>query len=159
MLSLAQVPVVLDADGLNAVSRKARLKEYFADKVIVTPHMGEMARLTGKTISKLKADRVRAAQEYAADTGAVCVLKDASTVIADREGRVYINQSGCSAMAKAGSGDVLAGVIGGLLARNMAKTDAAAYGVYLHGLAGERAAEKLGEHTLLAREITEELAW
>ncbi len=62
-------------------------------------------------------------------------------------------------MAKAGSGDVLAGVIGGLLARNMAKTDAAAYGVYLHGLAGERAAEKLGEHTLLAREITEELAW
>lgn len=159
VLSLAQVPVVLDADGLNAVSRKARLKEYFADKVIVTPHMGEMARLTGKTISKLKADRVRAAQEYAADTGAVCVLKDASTVIADREGRVYINQSGCSAMAKAGSGDVLAGVIGGLLARNMAKTDAAAYGVYLHGLAGERAAEKLGEHTLLAREITEELAW
>lgn len=159
VLSLARVPVVLDADGLNAVSRKVRLKEYFSDKVIVTPHMGEMARLTGKTISELKADRVRAAQEYAADTGAVCVLKDASTVIADREDRVYINQSGCSAMAKAGSGDVLAGIIGGLLARGMTRTDAAAYGTYLHGLSGERAAAKRGEHALLAREMTEELDW
>lgn len=155
VLSIAQVPVVLDADGLNAVSRKVQLKKHFAGKVIVTPHMGEMARLTKKTIQELKADRVQAAQEYAADTGAVCVLKDASTVIADREGRVYINPSGCSAMAKAGSGDVLAGVIGGLLAQNMTRTEAAAFGAYIHGLAGERAAGKWGEHALLAREMTE----
>ena len=157
VLSAAQVPVVLDADGLNAVSRKGQLKEYFADKVIVTPHMGEMARLTQKTIQELKADRIRAAKEYAAETGAVCVLKDASTVIAVPECRVYMNPSGCSAMAKAGSGDVLAGVIGGLLVQNMTRMDAAAYGVYIHGLAGERAAEKLGEHALLAREMTEQL--
>ncbi len=78
-------------------------------------------------------------------------------MIADPEGRVYMNPSGCSAMAKAGSGDVLAGVIGGLLVQNMTRMDAAAYGAYIHGLAGERAAEKLGEHALLAREMTEQL--
>lgn len=159
VLSSARVPVVIDADGLNAIARTPRLTKYFADRVIVTPHMGEMARLTCRTIEELKADRMRAAREYAAHTGAVCVLKDSSTVIADREGRAWINASGCSAMAKGGSGDVLSGAIGGLLAQGMDRTEAAVWGVYLHGLAGEKAAREKGEYAVLARELAEGLDW
>lgn len=157
VLECGENPVVLDADGLNIVSCRPCLTKYFTGRVIVTPHMGEMARLTGKEICQIKADRVKAAREYAAQTGAVCVLKDACTVTADREGQTYINTSGCSAMAKAGSGDVLTGVIGGLLAQGMTGIKAAAWGVYLHGLAGEAVAEKSGERSLLARELAESL--
>lgn len=157
VLASARSPVVVDADALNAVAGNPRLEGYFADRAVVTPHMGEMARLTGQAVSVLKADRVRAAREYAVRTGAVCVLKDASTVTADRAGETYINASGCSAMAKGGSGDVLAGVVGGLLAQGMERTKAAAWGAYLHGLAGERAARKKGERAVLARELADSL--
>lgn len=84
-------------------------------------------------------------------------MKDAVTVIADKDGEAYINTSGCSALAKAGSGDVLTGVIAGLLARGMECIDAAAFGVYLHGSAGEKAASLLGENSLLARDIADHL--
>lgn len=158
VLEQAKSGIVLDADGLNAVARVPGLTKHFAGKAVVTPHMGEMERLTGKAVCELKDDRVRAAREYAEKTGAVCVLKDSSTVVADQSGNVYINGSGCSAMAKAGSGDVLAGVIGGLMAQGMTREDAAAYGVYIHGLAGERAEARLGERGPLARELALELS-
>lgn len=157
VLECARVPVVVDADGLNAVSRCPRLTGYFSGKAVVTPHMGEMSRLTNKTIEELKSHRMQAAREYAADTGAVCVLKDASTVTAAPDKTAYINVSGCSAMAKAGSGDVLSGVIGGLLAQGMTRLEGAAYGVYIHGLAGEQAASRMGERGPLARELADGL--
>ncbi len=115
--------------------------------------MGEMARLAGQPVGELKANALKAARGYASATGAVCVLKDASTAIADPSGAGYINTSGCSAMAKAGSGDVLAGVLGGMLLQGLEGIEAAAYGVYLHGLAGEAAAARLGEQGVLARDI------
>lgn len=157
VLASAKGFVVVDADGLNAVAREPRLADYFAGRAVVTPHMGEMARLTGQPVSALKANRLLAAREYAGRTGAVCVLKDASTVTADQSGEAYINASGCSAMAKGGSGDVLAGVIGGLLAQGMGRMEAAAWGVYLHGLAGEQAAEGHGASSVLARELADSL--
>ena len=157
VLDSARVPVVMDADGLNAVSRRPELTRYFPEKEVINPHMGEMSRLTKRTIDDLKGDRIKAAREYGAKTGAVCVLKDASTVTASPDGTVYINNSGCSAMAKAGSGDVLAGVIGGLLAQGMERLKAAAYGVYIHGLSGEQAAVRMGEGGVLARELAAEL--
>lgn len=157
VLAHAYVPVVLDADGLNTVAAHPYLTRYFTENIIITPHMGEMSRLTGRSISELKADPVAAAREYAAGIGATCVLKDAATVIADKEGTVYINPSGCSAMAKAGSGDVLTGVIGALLAQGMEGSEAASCGVYLHGLAGEAAAAELGERCLLAGDIADYL--
>lgn len=159
VLVSTEVPVVMDADGLNAVARLPRLTKFFPGRVIVTPHMGEMARLAGQPIAALKADRLRAAREYAARTGAVCVLKDASTVIADPEGLAWINTSGSSAMAKGGSGDVLSGVIGSLLVQGMMRTEAAAWGVYLHGLAGEKAAKRQGERAVMARELAKALAF
>lgn len=158
VLSHAYVPIVLDADGLNTVADFPELTRYFTENIIVTPHMGEMARLTGQTVAELKADAVSAARAYSSRTGAVCVMKDAATVTADKDGDTYLNGSGCSAMAKGGSGDVLTGVIGALLAQGMEITMAAAYGVYLHGLAGEYAAGRSNGRSLLAHEIADALA-
>ncbi len=157
VLAYSYVPMVLDADGLNAVADHPHLVRYFTENIILTPHMGEMARLTGMTVDELKADRLRAARDYSSRTGSVCVMKDASTVIADKDGEAWLNISGCSAMAKAGSGDVLTGVIAGLLARGMDCSKAAAFGVFLHGAAGEKAAARLGENSLLARDIADHL--
>lgn len=157
VLSDAYVPVVLDADGLNCVAAHPYLTRYFTENIILTPHMGEMSRLTSVPVADLKKDPLGEARAYSARYGAVCVLKDAVTVITDKEGSAWINQSGCSAMAKGGSGDVLTGVIAGLLARGMECTEAAAFGVYLHGLAGERAADKFGENGVLAVNLADSL--
>ena len=153
ILTSAYVPVILDADGLNTVASHPYLTSYYTENIIITPHLGEMARLTGQTISQLKEDLVGAASAYASRYGVTCVLKDAATVVAGQEGGLYINTSGCSAMAKAGSGDVLTGTIAGLLAIGMEEEEAARMGVYVHGLAGEKAAAA-GSHSLLATELS-----
>lgn len=155
VLEQAFVPVVLDADGLNLVAEHPHFTNYFTENIIVTPHVGEMARLTKKSAEEIKADPVGTARTYADIYGVTCVLKDAATVIAGRDGEIYINRSGCPAMAKAGSGDVLSGVIAGLLALGLEDVKAAAMGVYLHGRAGEEAAERTGSHGLLAHETAD----
>lgn len=153
----AYVPMILDADGLNAVARYPELTQYFTENIIVTPHMGEMARLTGTSIEELRQDIVSAAAGYSQRHGIICVLKDAATVVCGRDGQVYVNTSGNSCMAKAGSGDVLTGVIAGLLAQGEEPWDAAALGVWLHGLAGDRLRQKCGSHGILARELADEI--
>ncbi len=155
ILLSAYVPIIVDADGLNAVSRHPHLSGYFTENVIVTPHMGEMARLTGLTIDELKQNPVEAAVNYSEEKGVTCVLKDAVTVTAGRDGNVYIGDCGCPAMAKGGSGDVLTGVIAGLLALGFSEDEAAALGVFLHGRAGVIAAQEKGEHSVLARDIAD----
>lgn len=157
ILSDAYVPIVLDADGLNCVATHPYLTRYFTENIIITPHMGEMSRLTSVPVTDLKKDPLGEARAYSARYGAVCVLKDAVTVVTDKDGGAWINQSGCSAMAKGGSGDVLTGVIAGLLARGMECTEAAAFGVYVHGLAGERAAEQFGENGVLATNLADSI--
>ena len=154
ILTSAYVPVILDADWLNTIASHPYLTSYYTENIIITPHLGEMARLTGQTISQLKEDLVGAASAYASRNGVACVLKDAATVVAGQEGGRYINTSGCSAMAKAGSGDVLTGTIAGLLAIGMEEEEAARMGVYVHGLAGEKAAGA-GSHSLLATELSQ----
>lgn len=155
VLTHAYVPVVLDADALNTVAMYPELTGYFTENIIITPHMGEMMRLTGLGIAELKENPVEEARNYSMRHGITCVLKDAATVIADKEGEIYVNTSGNSSMAKAGSGDVLTGVIGGLLAQGMELNAAASYGVYLHGLAGETAAAQQGMYGVLAHEIAD----
>lgn len=155
VLSHAYVPIVLDADGLNTVAAHPYLTRFFTENIIITPHMGEMARLCACSVEELKADPVRAARDYSSRYGVVCVMKDAATVTADKDGNAYLNHSGCSAMAKAGSGDVLTGTVAGLLARGMECAEAAAFGVYIHGTAGETAAVRFGENSLLARDIAD----
>lgn len=158
VLTHAYVPIVLDADALNTVAANPELTGYFTENIIITPHIGEMSRLTGKTVSEIKSHAVAVAREYSQAFGVTCVLKDAVTVTADREGITYINSSGNSGMAKAGSGDVLAGIIGSLLAQGMELSEAAFFGAYLHGLAGDAAAELLGKRSILAHEIADSIS-
>ena len=158
LLANAYVPIILDADGLNTIAAFPELTNYFTENIIVTPHLGEMARLTGSSVETIRGCLIPTAREYADRYGITCVLKDAVTVAALKYQRTYINTSGNSAMAKAGAGDVLTGIIAGLLALGMEESDAAAMGVYLHGRAGDLVKLRSGEHGLLARELTEALA-
>lgn len=155
----AYVPIVLDADGLNVIAAHGELTQYFTENIIITPHLGEMSRLTGLPVSRIQKELAETAAAYSARYGIQCVLKDAATVVTGRENQCYINSSGNSAMAKAGSGDVLAGTIAGLLALGEDPFDAAVLGVHLHGTAGDRIRERKGPHGLLAGELAQEIGY
>jgi NAD(P)H-hydrate epimerase len=149
-------PLVLDADGLNAVAGTELLAAR-AGPTVVTPHPGEMARLVGTDTAAVQADRLGTARRLAAATGAVVVLKGARTVIASPDGTAAICPAGNPGMASGGTGDVLAGIVGGLLAQGLAPADAAALAVFAHGLAGDQVAARRGEVGLLARDLLAEL--
>ena len=157
VLTHVYVPTVLDADALNIIAAHPELTDYYTDNIIVTPHIGEMGRLTGLTAEEIKSQAVQTARDYSSSRGVTCVMKDAVTVTAEKDGGIWINGSGNSGMAKAGSGDVLAGIIGGLLAQGMEPCEAAAYGAYVHGLAGDAAVRQIGKRGLLARDIADHL--
>jgi len=145
------VPMVLDADGLNALGE---LKWEARAPRILTPHPGEMSSLTGKTIPEIQADRVGVARAFAAERGVYLVLKGNRSVIAAPDGRVWINPTGSPAMSTAGTGDVLTGLIAGLVAQFTDQLEAALLAaVYLHGRAGELGAAKLGEKSLIATDL------
>ena len=120
---------------------------------MLTPHPGEMARLSGKSTKDVVAAPLDAARELASRTGAVVLLKGPPTVVCDKSGWAVISSSGGSALSKAGSGDVLTGIIAALLAQGMEPLAAAFCGAYLHGLAGELASEVYGEYTEKCREF------
>lgn len=139
---------VLDADALNNVSPVAESRVRFPPNAILTPHPGEMARLLGVSVSDVEQNRLRIAEAFAQDQGVVVVLKGVPTVIASPDGQTFLNPTGHPGMATGGSGDVLTGVLTGLLAQGMKPLEAALLGVYLHGLAGERVAQSLGNALL-----------
>jgi hydroxyethylthiazole kinase-like uncharacterized protein yjeF len=149
----ADLPVVIDADGLNALVRVSRWHESIACKAILTPHPGELGRLTGKRVAEVQADRLAIARECAATWGQTVILKGAETVIAGAEGGVKLSPFANAALATAGTGDVLAGAIAGLLAQEVDRFTAAALGVYLHGAAAELYADTYGSAGLLASEL------
>ena len=151
-----KIPAVLDADALNALSNNAGLL-YRQAQFVLTPHYGEMARLTGRSIAEIKENPMRAAGEFAVKYNQTMVLKGAPTVIAWPSGHLWINTTGNSGMATAGSGDVLAGLIAGLLAQGLLPEKAAVLGVYLHGLAGDLAKENKTEYCMLAGDILDNL--
>ncbi|MEG0566162.1 MAG: NAD(P)H-hydrate dehydratase [Hungatella sp.] len=153
----AYVPIILDADALNLIAQHPELTQYYTDNIIITPHPGEMARLTGKTISEIRENLIGTARDYASLYGVTCVLKDAVTVAVGREGQIYLNTSGNSGMAKGGSGDVLTGAIAGLLAQGEENWDGAVLGIYLHGLAGDRCLKHMGAQGILAHDLAEAL--
>lgn len=150
------LPAVLDADGLNALASRPELLRS-ATSLILTPHYGELSRLMKIEISQIKAEPLKYALEAARKFNQVVVLKGAPTVTARPDGRAWINTTGNSGMATAGSGDVLAGLIGGLLAQGLAPERAAVLGAYLHGLAGDLAAENKTEYCMLAGDILDTL--
>ena len=151
---------VLDADGLNAAAQLLAEGKAFphpAGELILTPHPGEMARLTGLSAAEINADREGIAQQYAEKWNAVVVLKGSRTVIASPDGRVCVNPTGNPGLARGGSGDVLAGMTAALLACRLPVYEAAACAVYLHGAAADRAAKRLGEYGMLPHDILPEL--
>lgn len=156
MLERMPFPLVLDADGLNILAEHPGALQSRSGETVLTPHPGEMARLAGIETAKVESSRHTLAREWAEKTGSIVVLKGTHTVIALPDGTQLVNPTGTPALAKAGSGDVLSGVIGGLLARGIPASAAAAMGVYLHGLAGELAVQN-SEHSLLASDILSQL--
>lgn len=136
--------LVIDADGLNILSRQARWWETLPSGAILTPHAGELARLSGKPMSKISADRWNLACEYAEKWGVVLVLKGAHTLVAAPDGRVSVIPFKTDALSTAGTGDVLAGLIAGLRAQGLRAYDSARLGAYVHGLAGTIAAASIG---------------
>ena len=151
---------VLDADGLNAAAQLLAAGEAFphpAGELIVTPHPGEMARLTGLSAAQINADREETARTYAQKWNVVVVLKGSRTVVAAPDGRVRVNPTGNPGLARGGSGDVLSGMTAALLACGLPAFEAAACAVYLHGAAADRAAAVLGEYGMLPHDILPQL--
>ena len=142
LIEEADCPIVLDADGINCISSCIDILRTAKRRMIVTPHIGEMSRLCRKSAAEIKADPIRCAKEFAQKYGVVLVLKDADTVIASPDGTVYLNTTGNAGMARGGSGDVLAGILAAFVAQGLPAEYAAGCGVYLHGAAGDLAAQE-----------------
>ncbi len=167
VLECKDKPVIIDADGLNTV---AKYKERFSEtsnykypfeivdrkNIVITPHLKEMSRLTGKEVSEIKEDMVNTA--LLTENGSVVVLKDARTVVSDGK-EIFINTAGNNALATGGSGDVLCGIIAGLVAQNMTIFEAAKLGVYIHALTAESYSARNNRYTMLASDIIEELQY
>lgn len=158
VISKSTVPVVIDADGINILGKsKTCLLDRHAP-LILTPHIQEMARLTGKTKETIMNNPMGEAKYFTDDYSVTLVLKDARTIVAKDSELVYVNTSGNSGMATGGSGDVLAGMLGGLIAQGMEDIEAARLGVYLHGKAGDAAAAAKSVYSMTATDILDGIA-
>ncbi|WNJ18487.1 NAD(P)H-hydrate dehydratase [Pontibacter sp. G13] len=154
-LPMIQVPLILDADGLNILSQMPELWAMLPEQTILTPHPGEMRRLTG--LENVNARRMESAERLAQDRQVTVLLKGAGTIIAHPDGRTHINTTGNPGMATGGSGDVLSGVIAALAAGGMGTMEAASAGAFFHGQAGDRAATQLGQAHISAMDLISQL--
>ena len=157
-LKRALVPCVVDADGINILSKHMELIEVTNALIVLTPHMKEMSRMLQCSVKELIEQRMERLHAFVERYKVVCVLKDARTLVAKEHRNTYLNLSGNAAMAKAGSGDVLAGVIVGILAQQCEPYTSACLGVFLHGLAGDMARDKKGAYSVLASDLVAEIS-
>ena len=149
-------PCLIDADGLNLLAENKNYLNQMAERrFVITPHMKEMSRLTGISVEELKADRIQILKDFISRYRITCVLKDSRTLIASEEKGIRMNLTGNSAMAKAGSGDVLAGVISGWMVQGKEAEDAAELGTYINGLSGDLAKFEKGVYSVMARDLIE----
>ncbi len=153
ILQHSGIPLVIDADGLNALAGNTEVFKQRQVPIVLTPHPGEMARLTGKSIAEIQSHRLAIARQYALEWGVTLVLKGNKTVVADPAGNLFVNIIGNPGMATAGSGDVLCGIITGLIAQGLKATEAAVAGVYLHARCGDQVAEHKGQRGLVAGDL------
>ena len=154
----SEVPIVIDADGLNAIKDDLGVLGEAKAPIVMTPHPGEMARLVGKTNIEVQSQRLEVASSFAMTFGVYMVLKGANTVCATPDGRIMINLTGNPGMSKSGSGDVLAGLLGSLLAQGMKPEEAAACAVHIHGMAGDCVADRYSQHSMTANDIIMEFS-
>ena len=156
VIEYVKVPCLIDADGLNLLAENKNYLNQMAERrFVITPHMKEMSRLTGISVEELKADRIQILKDFISRYRITCVLKDSRTLIASEEKGIRMNLTGNSAMAKAGSGDVLAGVIAGFMMQEKDTKKAARLGTYVHGLAGDLAKFEKGVYSVMARDLIE----
>ena len=167
IVAQSQIPIVLDADGLNAFEGNAKAfnrrdrgdETENAEKskqstLVLTPHPGEMARLTGLSIQAIQRDRINVARNFAQEHGVILVLKGDRTIVANTDGECWVNTTGNPGMATGGTGDILTGMVAGMIAQNSKhKFEAVLGAVYMHGLAGDIARESMGEHSLVATDL------
>ncbi len=149
----ANIPLLIDADGINALAGHTTILKKRKRPTIITPHPGEMARLINHSAGEIDKNRIIISQKYASEWGVILVLKGAPTVISDQEGKFFLNPLVNSGLATAGSGDVLTGLIIGFLAQKTTPLAAAVSGVYIHSLVGEVLKEKMGEHSIIAGDL------
>ena len=157
LLKKANIPIVIDADGINALSRRIDLLYNTKASVILTPHPAEMARLCSISVKEVEADRIGIAKHFALKYNCIIVLKGANTIIANPSGEVFINTTGNPGMATGGSGDVLSGIIVSLLAQGYAPFEAAKAAVFLHGEAADKVAKIRNQFSILPSDIIEML--
>lgn len=153
LLPIYASPMVIDADGLNAIAPTPEVLRQASLPPVLTPHLGEMSRLTGLSVAEIKKNSLELAREMSEKWQAVLVLKGAPTIVALPRGAVYVNTTGNEGMATGGTGDVLTGLIAGFIAQGVSPAEAAVAAVYLHGFAGDLAAEKLGKRGLIASDV------
>ena len=152
------VPVVLDADGLNAFEGHANELTGRKRPVVITPHPGEMARLTGLSVAAIQRDRINVARTFAGEHNLIVVLKGHRTLVTNPDGEVWVNPTGNPGMATGGTGDILTGMVAGMMAQNPNRIfEAVISAIYLHGLAGDVARETVGEHSLVATDLVKAL--
>ncbi|MBM3244658.1 MAG: NAD(P)H-hydrate dehydratase [Candidatus Omnitrophica bacterium] len=161
VINRVRLPVIIDADGLNALAGHLdilRKKKALVNRdIIITPHPGEMARLLDKTISFVQKDRKNIAKSFAKNYNCLVILKGNKTIIAAPEGKAYINNTGNPGMATAGSGDCLTGIIAAFLGQKLKAPEASRIAVYIHGLAGDLAAEEKTQISLIASDIIDKI--
>ena len=157
LIKISEIPLVIDADGINALKGGIDIIEKSKAPIVLTPHPGEMARLCSLTVGEVEENRAQIAKDFAVRHDCVLVLKGANTIVAAPNGEVYFNMTGNPGMSTGGSGDALAGITLSLLAQGFSAEYAAKAAVYLHGEAGDRAAARLGERGMLPSDLIEEL--
>lgn len=157
VLENSGVPILLDADGLNALEGDADILKDRQIPIVITPHPREMSRLTGLTVEAIQHNRLEIARQYATAWGITVVLKGHQTVVASPSGELFMNSSGNPGMATAGSGDVLGGIIAGLIAQGLKPQNAAVAGVYIHGRSGDSAVKKTGQMGMVAGDLIDHL--
>lgn len=155
LIENASCPIIIDADGLNAVAKNIEVLSRIKVPCVITPHLKEMERLTGISSKEISKNKIEIALNFSKKYNVITVLKDAVSIIADPNEVVYINTSGCNAMAKAGSGDCLTGSIAGFASQGLSLLDSAILGTYVNGKAGEISSEALGDYSVLASNIIE----
>lgn len=151
-------PVVIDADGINNLCSRIEILHQAKCPVILTPHMGEMARLLGVTITELRKNRIEKLKDFSQKYHVIVVLKDSVTTIFEPGGTFFVNQTGNAGLAKGGSGDLLAGMIAGFCAQGIAPLKSAVCAVYLHGLAADLCAARLSQYSMLPSDILVDLS-
>lgn len=157
LIKNCSVPLIIDADGINLLAQNINMLRRAKSTVILTPHPAEMARLTGGSVATVEQDRIFSAGEFAKQNNVYLVLKGHKTIVADPTGKIALNTTGNAGMATGGSGDALAGIMLSLLAQKKDIFRAVCDAVYIHGAAGDKAAERLGQTSMLPSDLIEEL--